>query len=373
MRSLRRCLFGAVLAAALVVLPSQARAGDPPDAWVTTKVKLALLTAPDVTPTRIHVDTVNGTVILHGKVRNVAEKAAAEKIARSFHGTRGVRDLLQVVPVKSEAVIANEDNEIRDSVKVVLSHNSALADSDISVKSVDRGVVLLEGTADSLTDYLFAVEEVSGVPGVRRVSTEVKSTELLAEPKTAHLEIGRVRISRVGRPAPPSGVTPVARTEPPPAPEPSRVQDTWASIATRMRLLADKDVPALDVGVEVRHGSATLFGIVPDQRAKDAATRDALAVDSVTYVSNELQVVPQKIQKAVQVGDRALSSSIRTELARMPELASVTVSVNNAVVHLSGSVPSVWERVHAATVARAVSGVRSVDDDLQVERPRASR
>ncbi|HEX4622553.1 MAG TPA: BON domain-containing protein, partial [Myxococcaceae bacterium] len=293
---------------------------------------------------------------------------------------RGVRDLLQVVPVKDEAVIANEDKEIRDSVKVVLSHNSALDDSDISVKSVDRGVVLLEGTADSLTDYLFAVEEVSGVPGVRRVSTEVKSTDLLAEPKlaiaepkTAHVEIGRVRISRVGPPAPPGGVSSVARPATPPAPEPSRVQDTWASIATRMRLLADKDVPALDVGVEVRHGSATLFGIVPDQRAKDAATRDALAVDSVTYVSNELQVVPRKIKKAVQVGDRALTSSIRTELARVPELASVSVSVNNAVVHLSGSVPSVWERVHAATVARSVSGVRSVDDDLQVERPRASR
>ena len=53
-----------------------------PDAWITTKTKLALLTSEGVSGTAIHVDTVLGKVTLHGKVRSAAEKAKAESVAK---------------------------------------------------------------------------------------------------------------------------------------------------------------------------------------------------------------------------------------------------------------------------------------------------
>ena len=37
-----------------------------PDAWITTKTKLALLTTEGVSRTAIHVDSIFGKVILHG-------------------------------------------------------------------------------------------------------------------------------------------------------------------------------------------------------------------------------------------------------------------------------------------------------------------
>ena len=40
-----------------------------PDAWITTKAKLSLLTTEGVSGTAIHVDTILGKVTLHGKVR----------------------------------------------------------------------------------------------------------------------------------------------------------------------------------------------------------------------------------------------------------------------------------------------------------------
>src|SRR4029453_8612059 len=52
-------------------------AADSKDAWLTTKAKIALLTTEGVKVTSVNVDTVDGTVTLHGKVRTGAEKEKA--------------------------------------------------------------------------------------------------------------------------------------------------------------------------------------------------------------------------------------------------------------------------------------------------------
>src|SRR6266511_3246046 len=76
-----------------------------PDAWITTKTKLALLTTEGVSGTAIHVDTVLGRVALYGKVGSTAEKAKAENITQQIDGVKGVRNLLQVVaPPREQAV-----------------------------------------------------------------------------------------------------------------------------------------------------------------------------------------------------------------------------------------------------------------------------
>ena len=71
----------ALVVVVAVALASPARAATP-DAWITTKTKLALLTTEGVSGTAIHVDTILGKVTLHGKVRSAEEKAKAESIAK---------------------------------------------------------------------------------------------------------------------------------------------------------------------------------------------------------------------------------------------------------------------------------------------------
>ena len=74
----------------LVVLLSAALAAPvgaaPPDAWITAKTKLALLTTEGVRGTAVNVDTVLGKVTLHGKVRSAEEKANAESVAKKIEG-----------------------------------------------------------------------------------------------------------------------------------------------------------------------------------------------------------------------------------------------------------------------------------------------
>src|SRR6266849_1925539 len=84
--------------AAVLLTAHLAYAAAPKDTWITTKAKLALLTADDVSVTAVHVDTIKGHVTLHGKVKSEGEKARAEVAVKKVDGVKSVKNLLQVVP-----------------------------------------------------------------------------------------------------------------------------------------------------------------------------------------------------------------------------------------------------------------------------------
>ena len=75
-------IIGLALAAALVLAVPAART-DTGDAWLTTKVKIALLTADGVSASAVNVDSQEGNVTIHGKVTTADEKAKAEASQRA--------------------------------------------------------------------------------------------------------------------------------------------------------------------------------------------------------------------------------------------------------------------------------------------------
>lgn len=181
MEAIRKLRNGAaaLLLAGGLWLPA-AQADTPPDAWITVKTKMALLTADNVPATAINVDTVNGVVTLHGKVATSAEKDKAGTVAKGIEGTKEVRNLLQIVPEAAQDAVAASDDEINDKVKAALKADSSLEDSDIEVQSVNKGVVLLAGTAKTMTDHLRALEVARGIAGVQRVTSEIEGPDKMA-------------------------------------------------------------------------------------------------------------------------------------------------------------------------------------------------
>ena len=158
----------------VLVLAGSANAADTPDAWVTMKTKVALITADGINTSDLNVDTVNGIVTLHGKVATEAEKAHAENVARGIEGAKQVKNLLQVVPESRRAVVERSDDAIKGGVEAAFKANRRIHDSGIKVSSVNKGVVLLSGKTKSLGAHLEAVEVANAVTGVKRVSTEVE-------------------------------------------------------------------------------------------------------------------------------------------------------------------------------------------------------
>jgi hyperosmotically inducible protein len=158
----------------IAILASTAYAADKPDAWITMKTKLALITTDGVSTSDLNVDTVKGVVTMHGKVATDAEKTKAENVARGIEGTKDVKNLLQVVPESRRAVVDRSDDAIKSNVEAAFKANRRVSDSGIKVSSVNKGVVLLSGKTKSLAAHLESVEVAHAVPGVKRVSTEVE-------------------------------------------------------------------------------------------------------------------------------------------------------------------------------------------------------
>lgn len=68
------------------------------DATITTRVKTALINAPDVGALSIDVDTFKGVVTLSGRVKTPDEASRAMTVARGIDGVREVKSALQVIP-----------------------------------------------------------------------------------------------------------------------------------------------------------------------------------------------------------------------------------------------------------------------------------
>jgi osmotically-inducible protein OsmY len=345
MNGTHRMKCGVLAVAVSVALAVPVRAATP-DAWITTKAKLSLLTTEGVSGTAIHVDTILGKVTLHGKVGSAEEKAAAESIVKKIDGVLEVRNLLQVVPPQHKKAVQVSDDALRQRIDKALRADSSLRGSEISVKSVNNGVVLLTGTAKTLSAHLRAVEDVAAVAGVPRVASEITSPDTLADAEIWHDPTVRA-----------------AGTEPGLW---DTASDLWITSATKMRLLTDSRTPALDINVDTRAGVVTLFGMVPSQEAKTAAAVDTRNVSGVKRVVNDLQVVASAKQAAVKVHDAELERAVKNVLDTHG-FKDIGVEARNGVVRLTGTVATGAQRLEAAVLVRSIEGVHAVKDDLRLE------
>lgn len=68
------------------------------DATIATRVKTALINAPNVGALAIDVDTFKGIVTLSGRAKSPDEATKAVDVARTVGGVREVKSTLQVIP-----------------------------------------------------------------------------------------------------------------------------------------------------------------------------------------------------------------------------------------------------------------------------------
>ncbi len=66
------------------------------DSWIWFKTKTALAAADDLRDSTVNVDVVNDVITLKGTVATAAQKTAAETVAKSIEGQKGVKNELTV-------------------------------------------------------------------------------------------------------------------------------------------------------------------------------------------------------------------------------------------------------------------------------------
>jgi len=86
------------------------------DSWIWFKTKTALAAADDLRDSTINVDVVNDKITLKGTVATAAQKASAERVAKSIEGQTGVTNQLTVKPndsMTNQMVNGNTSNANR--------------------------------------------------------------------------------------------------------------------------------------------------------------------------------------------------------------------------------------------------------------------
>jgi len=142
------------------------------DSVVTTSVKSALLSDPDIKSFDFKVETRKGEVQLSGFVDNQTQVDRATAVA---HAVAGVKSILNNVNLKDTATTVG--NKIDDGITTGKVKTALLA--DITVKSFDIAVVTrkdevqLSGFVDNQSQMDRAIEVARAVVGVRNVHNEM--------------------------------------------------------------------------------------------------------------------------------------------------------------------------------------------------------
>src|SRR6266540_392271 len=122
------------------------------------------------------------------------------------------------------------------------------------------------------------------------------------------------------------------------------VADSAITAIVKSKLAVDNETSSANISVDTKGGVVTLTGVVMTQANKEQAERIARNTEGVTRVINNITV----------------------ETDGEHDAAGAKVEVRDGVVTLTGNVENAQTRVRAENIARATSGVKSVNNMIEV-------
>lgn len=139
------------------------------DGAITAKIESKLTADPDINPTNVDVDTLNGMVTLRGEVEKQMAKDAAERLATETSGVKGVDNQIRVQMEPGEDDETGSDAAITAKIKTKLAADPKINPFNVDVDTLD-GVVTLSGIigeAENLERIVTIARQTEGVVEVR--------------------------------------------------------------------------------------------------------------------------------------------------------------------------------------------------------------
>jgi osmotically-inducible protein OsmY len=138
------------------------------DAWIQTRLKLALRVDPGIPLTGVDIDTREGIVTLFGSVASQQEKEAASERALDVDGVLVVDNELQVVPPSVAETVETVDASLAREIEERLE-GEHLEGAEISI-DVANATVRLKGSVANHEDRMKVIMVALTTEGVRGVS-----------------------------------------------------------------------------------------------------------------------------------------------------------------------------------------------------------
>ena len=142
--------------------------------------------------------------------------------------------------------------------------------------------------------------------------------------------------------------------------------DANTTVLVQTALMRDLRFRGRRIGVEALAGVVTLRGKVDSSESKASAAEIARSISGVKGIRNELQVVPPAERAEVDARDREIGRAIDDRIKRDPQIGTeqIGVRVDAGLVTLTGEVRNPRFSARAMMIARAVPGVRAVNNEL---------
>lgn len=153
------------------------------------------------------------------------------------------------------------------------------------------------------------------------------------------------------------------------------ISDIWIESQLTTTFALNEHLNPFNLKVDAENGKVTLSGTVDSDIDKSLAHEIARGTSGVESVDNNIRVEPSAGDSksslsgfAEGVGNATTSAKVKSNLLWNKNISGmdISVSTDNGVVTLSGTVASVAERDLALKVAENTSGVREVIDRLKV-------
>jgi hyperosmotically inducible protein len=147
------------------------------------------------------------------------------------------------------------------------------------------------------------------------------------------------------------------------------IDDGVISTQVNTALVGDPLTKAHNIDVEVFKGRVQLNGFVGSNAERTQAVALARKVSGVTTVDNNLMLRGEKRTTGEATDDAALTSKVKSALIsdERTKAHEINVETNHAVVLLAGFVANNSSRSAAGDIARSITGVKKVDNQIAIK------
>ncbi len=147
-----------------------------------------------------------------------------------------------------------------------------------------------------------------------------------------------------------------------------QIDDAALLTSVKSALAAESAETAADVNVDVNRGQVKLSGFVDNANDRSRAVEVARGVDGVKSVQNDIAIGGSSSAGEV-IDDSILTAKVKTALIASPDTKAhqINVETKDGVVQLSGFVDTNAAKSAATTVAKSVTGVKDVKNELSVK------
>ena len=150
----------------------------------------------------------------------------------------------------------------------------------------------------------------------------------------------------------------------------TEIDDSVVTTKVKSALLNDPDVKSIDFKVETRKGEVLLSGFAANQSQIDRAIAVTQAVPGVKSVDNRVSLKGAPTTVGNKVDDGIVTTQVKAALLGDPSVKSFDIAVvtRKNEVQLSGFVDNQAQIDRAIEVARGITGVSNVINDMKVKK-----